>query len=255
MLDRPQDRDRSGDFQQESRDAKRSALSEQNRCALARAMSVAFFHYTQALLRWNRRHAQALGRSRPRLMPRRKRSPSLACFKIPRSSDSLTRTKPLEMKSVSARSAFFHVGQVYRAGFLRYRLAPKVFKPVQRQSRIAHRMLDIPVTQVGLKGPGIMSPVCQRKSTGMAQHMGMRGEAKLGSYTGTLDHSGEAGRGERGAALRGEHEGRLGVLLPLQAPQGTHLVAADWECGRRILLSPADGQGGVVKSGPPWPSH
>ena len=38
--------------------------------------------------------------------------------------------------------------------------------------------------------------------------------------SGPLDHPREARRRERRAALRREHEGRLGLLLALEPPQG-----------------------------------
>jgi DNA invertase Pin-like site-specific DNA recombinase len=52
---------------------------------------------------------------------------------------------------------------------------------------------------VALVGEGV--------TAGMPQHVGMGLELQVGAGRCTLDHSGEPGRGERGAALADEHEG------------------------------------------------
>src|SRR6516165_2598369 len=69
-------------------------------------------------------------------------------------------------------------------------------------------------------------------------------ELEPGGLSSALHHPRKAGRGERRAALRGEHEGRLRFLLALQLAQRPQLVAADGMRGWRALLDPADMQGG-----------
>ena len=75
--------------------------------------------------------------------------------------------------------------------------------------------------------------------------MGEPSEAQLGLDTGALHHARKACRRERRSPLAGEHERRLGILLPLQLAQGPHFVADNGMGGRRALLGPADVQDGM----------
>ena len=59
-------------------------------------------------------------------------------------------------------------------------ISPKVFKTRWRQLGISHRVLDILVPEVGLQGAGIVPPVRQCVPTGVAQHVWMHTELKLG---------------------------------------------------------------------------
>ena len=45
--------------------------------------------------------------------------------------------------------------------------------------------------------------------------------------------------------LAGEHERRLGILLPLQLAQGPHFIADNGMGGRRALLGPTNVQDGM----------
>jgi hypothetical protein len=54
---------------------------------------------------------------------------------------------------------------------------PKTFEPGRGQLRVAHRVLDVLVPEIGLKGAGVVPLGGQRKSTGMAQHVRVRFEA------------------------------------------------------------------------------
>ena len=65
-------------------------------------------------------------------------------------------------------------------------------------------------------------------------------KAELGLGPCPLDHTGEPGRAEGRPALRGEHEGRLGLLLALEPPQRPKLVPEDWMGAGGALLHPAD---------------
>src|SRR4029450_9473864 len=85
-------------------------------------------------------------------------------------------------------------------------LSPKVLKPIRRQLGVTHRVLDITMAQVSLQSPGVMALVCERKATGVPKHVGVSLEAQFGNRSSALYHPGKAGRGERRATLRGEHE-------------------------------------------------
>ena len=75
----------------------------------------------------------------------------------------------------------------------------------------------------------------------------MRFEAKLRINSCPLDHASEAGRGERRATLRREHEWRLGLLLALKPPQGSQFITDDRMRAGCTLLGPADVQRGRPK--------
>jgi signal transduction histidine kinase len=75
------------------------------------------------------------------------------------------------------------------------------------------------MAEIGLQCPRIVALASQREATGMPQHMGVSLDPQLGLDAGTLHHARKACRGEGRAALRGEHERRLGFLLPLKLPQ------------------------------------
>ena len=121
-------------------------------------------------------------------------------------------------------------------------LAPKILEPRRCQLGVAHRVLDIPVAEIGLQGPRVVPLVRQRIAAGMPQHVRVRLEAKLGLSPGPLDHAGEPGGAEGRAALRREYEWRLGLLLALEPPQGAQLVAEDGMGAGSALLDPADVQ-------------
>jgi hypothetical protein len=76
-------------------------------------------------------------------------------------------------------------------------------------------MLDILVAQIRLQRAGIVALVGQGEAAGVPEHVRMRLEFEFGGMTGALDHAGETGRGERGAALASEDEGRLRFLFTL----------------------------------------
>ena len=124
-------------------------------------------------------------------------------------------------------------------------LPPKILEPARRQLGVTHRVLDVSMAQVGLKGPGIVAFVSQREPAGVSQHVGVSLEAQLGLDTSALHHARKACRRERRSPLAGEHERRLGILLPLQLAQSPHFIADNGMRGRRALLRPADVQDGV----------
>ena len=81
----------------------------------------------------------------------------------------------------------------------------------------------------------------------MPQHVRVNLDAKPGSLRSALQQPGKARRGEGRAALAGEPERQLGILLPLQAAQRPHLVADDGMRGCRAFLRHADVQDEMVE--------
>jgi len=59
-------------------------------------------------------------------------------------------------------------------------ILPKTIKPIRRQFSVPHRMLNIPMPHLVLNRPGIVAVVGQLITAGMAQHVGMDGEADIG---------------------------------------------------------------------------
>ena len=103
-------------------------------------------------------------------------------------------------------------------------------------------MLDIAVTEVGLKRPRVVPVVRQGVAAGVPEHVWMRVEGKTRFSASPLDHPGEACGAEWRAALRSEHKRRLGLLLTLEPPQSPQLIPDDRMCTRRSPLDPADVQ-------------
>src|SRR5262245_4786376 len=96
-----------------------------------------------------------------------------------------------------------------------YSCAPKILKPRRRQLSVSYSVLNVAVAEVSLQGPRIVPLIGQRVAAGMPEHVRVRLERKLRFDPCPLDHAGKPGGAEGSAALRGEHEGRLGLLLAL----------------------------------------
>src|SRR5262249_18897160 len=93
---------------------------------------------------------------------------------------------------------------------------PEVLKSRRRQLSGAHGVLNVAVAEVSLQRPCVGAFVGQRVAAGMPQHVRVRLECELGLDRCPFHHAGEPGSAERCPALRGEHEGRLGLLLTLE---------------------------------------
>ena len=64
---------------------------------------------------------------------------------------------------------------------------------MRRQGRIARRVLDIAMPEIGLDSARVVSVVGELVAAGMAQHVGVRLDAQIGRYGYPLDHAGETG--------------------------------------------------------------
>jgi hypothetical protein len=80
-------------------------------------------------------------------------------------------------------------------------LPPEVLKAIRRQLRIAHSVPDVFVTEIGLKGTGVVAFIGQREAAGMAEHVRVSLELQPCGFSGTLDHARESRRGEWCPAL------------------------------------------------------
>jgi hypothetical protein len=75
--------------------------------------------------------------------------------------------------------------------------------------------------EIGLKRASIVPFVCERLAAGVAEHVRMRLERKLGDPACSLGHAREVSCRERCAALRGEYQRGLRGLIALEPPQGS----------------------------------
>jgi len=50
-------------------------------------------------------------------------------------------------------------------------LSPKILEPLRRLLGVANRLLNILVAQIRLQSPGIVTPIRQRKSKLMSEHV------------------------------------------------------------------------------------
>ena len=115
-------------------------------------------------------------------------------------------------------------------------IPPEVLEPVRRQRRVDRGAGDRPVPQPALDRPGVVPFVRKCVSAGVAQHVRVRLDLKVGAGRGALDHPCEARRGERRAALADEDKGRRRALA-LQPPESPHFVALDRVRARRAILT------------------
>src|SRR6516162_7122471 len=93
--------------------------------------------------------------------------------------------------------------------------APEVLEARRRKFGVPHRVLDVAVSEVSLQCPRVVPSVCQGVTTGMPEHVWVRLEPKPSLVSRSLGHAREPCGGEGRSAFRGEHEGRLRLLLPL----------------------------------------
>jgi hypothetical protein len=121
--------------------------------------------------------------------------------------------------------------------------APEVLEPLRAHLGVAHRVLNVLVTQIGLQRPRIVALVGESIAAGVPQHVGMGLEAKARLNARPLHQARKASRGEWRAAFGREHERGLGLLFALKPPQRPQFVAQDGVRAWGALLDPADVKG------------
>ena len=75
-------------------------------------------------------------------------------------------------------------------------IPPKILETPRRQLGISHGVLDVLVTEVGLKRPRVVALRRQCETAGVPQHVWMRLETELSFYARPFHHPSETGRGE-----------------------------------------------------------
>src|SRR5215475_8895744 len=91
---------------------------------------------------------------------------------------------------------------------------PEVLEPRRRQLGVPHRMLDGPMTEPILNGPGVVAGVRQCVAAAVAQHVGVHREIEAGAFAKALYLPIDGVRGERSAAFSGEDKAALRELPP-----------------------------------------
>ena len=91
---------------------------------------------------------------------------------------------------------------------------PEGLKPVGCELRIPHRVLNVSMAEVVLNRPGVVSLVGELEATGVAQHVRVNGEAKLGLVASASDDLPDRGIGNGSSALGRQDVGRDPVLAP-----------------------------------------
>ena len=102
--------------------------------------------------------------------------------------------------------------------------------------------------KVGLQRPGIDFIIGQLEPAGVAQHVGVRFDPKVGGATGALDHAVEAFRRQRRPALGDEHKPRRWRAVALVLAEFPQLPAGQGVRAFDAALEPVDVQFAAVKS-------
>ena len=91
-------------------------------------------------------------------------------------------------------------------------------------------MGDVPVSEVGLDCPGVVSLVGEVVAAGVAQHVGVDGQAdsrKPRQLAGTRHDLSDGDRRERRASFTHEHES-ITAAGSVQRPERPHFVPGEW---------------------------
>src|SRR4030081_1681178 len=83
-------------------------------------------------------------------------------------------------------------------------ILPETLEAIRRQSGVAHRRGNRPVTEIMLDRASVLPVVGQLVPAAVAQHVAVNEKAELGGFTGTGDHPLIAGHAQRRQALRHE---------------------------------------------------
>ena len=98
-----------------------------------------------------------------------------------------------------------------RLNRIRSSSSPEVFEPCRTQLSIPNRVLNVLMAQVRLQCPRVAPPICQRVTAGVAEHVRVNAELKLGLDASPRNYLGEARAGKWCPTLRCEHEERLAL--------------------------------------------
>src|SRR5437762_14160035 len=85
-------------------------------------------------------------------------------------------------------------------------ISPKAAETCRCHFGIAHRVLYLPVPEVILQCPRVVSVVSELEAAGVSQHVRVDGERKIDTQSRPRQHLRKTARGQRRAALAKEHE-------------------------------------------------
>jgi hypothetical protein len=105
-------------------------------------------------------------------------------------------------------------------------ILPKALEPIRAEFRIAHRVCDVPVTEVLLDRSRIVPFVCELVAGGVPKHVRMDREGEFRELAGARNQFPGRRRRHRSTALRHEQVGRVRIVAT-QLAQRTKLWAAD----------------------------
>jgi len=102
-------------------------------------------------------------------------------------------------------------------------------------------VLDVPVPQVMLDGPGVLAVVSQLEAGRVSQHVRVDRHAQPGRFAGAGDQLAEGGLGHRRLAL-GDEDVRCLQVVAEQLAQGPDFRTAQRMGARQPVLAPSDMQ-------------
>src|ERR1022692_706004 len=91
-------------------------------------------------------------------------------------------------------------------------ILPEILESIRRHFGVAHRVHDIFMAQVVLKGSRVIPIVCELVARRMSEHMRMNGKRKFRGFSSSGDHFQESCGGSRTAALGDEDISRFYVF-------------------------------------------
>jgi hypothetical protein len=95
-------------------------------------------------------------------------------------------------------------------------IAPEILETSRRQLGVAHRVLDVLVSQIGLKRARIDAVIGELEAAGVPQHVRVHWETESGCNAKPRDHLTKARGRERHAALGRKDKRRRRLLLALE---------------------------------------
>jgi hypothetical protein len=120
-------------------------------------------------------------------------------------------------------------------------VVPQPLEPIRRKLGIAHRVVDIFVSEVMLDRPSVVTVVRELVSARMAKHVWVRWEGESGQPAGTGHYVVDVGRRHRPGSLSHENTRRLAVVAA-KPTQRTSLFPAERMIRRSAILRTDDTQ-------------